>query len=201
MRTSLDVTGVRGRPGRGGSKIGATQPPLRDASPERDARLRALAVRYRDPLVRYFMRRGLVMDAAEDCAQEVFVRVARIDQSKVEDAEAYLFTIAASVVVDRSRAARSRHELYHDPIDELIPGGDFSPARVVEGRQALEELAAILDELPDRTREIFLLNRLEGLSYTQIAARFALSVKAIEKQMSKALAHLRRRYQCNESMR
>lgn len=156
-------------------------------------------MRYRDPLVRYFLRRGLLMDAAEDCAQEVFVRVSRIDGSKVENAEAYLFTIAASVAVDRSRAARSRHELYHDPIDELMPGGDFSPARVMEGRQALEQLAAILDQLPDRTREIFLLNRLEGLSYTQIAARYALSVKAIEKQMSKALAHLRRCYPSHES--
>jgi RNA polymerase sigma factor (sigma-70 family) len=182
-------------------EIGATQPPVREPTPERDARLRALAVRYRDPLVRYFLRRGLQPDAAEDCAQEVFVRVARIDPDKVDNAEAYLFTIAASVAVDRSRAARSRRELYHDPIDELIPGGDFTPARVVEGRQALEQLAAVLDELPDRTREIFLLNRLEGLSYTQIAARFAVSVKAVEKQMSKALAHLRRRYQFNESHR
>ena len=62
-------------------------------------------------------------------------------------------------------------------------------------------IAASGGQRPDRTREIFLLNRLEGLSYTQIAARFAVSVKAIEKQMSKALAHLRRRYQFNESCR
>jgi RNA polymerase sigma-70 factor (ECF subfamily) len=149
--------------------------------------------------VRYFVRRGLAPDAAEDCVQEVFVRVARIDQGRVENAEAYLFTIAASVAVDRSRAARSRHELCHDPLDDLIPGGDFSPARVLEGRQALEQLAAVLDELPERTRELFLLNRLEGLSYTQIAARFAISVKTVEKQMSRALAHLRRRYPSGEA--
>ncbi len=164
-------------------------------SPGRDERLRTLALRYREPLVRYFTRRGLPAWAAEDCAQEVFVRIAAADQGLIENAEAYLFTIAASVVIDRARRARTRHEDRHRPIDDYsIPGREFSPAHVFEGREALMRLSAILDELPIRTREIFLLNRLDGLSYTQLAARYAVGVKAIEKQMSKALAHLRVRF-------
>jgi RNA polymerase sigma-70 factor (ECF subfamily) len=54
-------------------------------------------------------------------------------------------------------------------------------------------LAAILDELPQRTREVFVLNRMEGLTYTQLATRFSVSVGTIEKQISYALAHLRAR--------
>jgi RNA polymerase sigma factor (sigma-70 family) len=178
--------------------ISATPPRLRDETAGRDAALRALAISHREPLVRYFLRRGVPAEAAEDCAQEVFVRLARIDQASVDKPEAYLFTIASSVLVDRSRAARTRQEGKHGPIDELIPGHDASPVQALEGKQALLRLAAILDELPERTREIFLLNRLEGLSYTQLAARFDMSVKSIEKQMSKALAHLRRRYESDE---
>ena len=55
-------------------------------------------------------------------------------------------------------------------------------------------LAAILDELSPRTREMFLLNRLEGLSYTQLATRYGVTVSAVEKQMMKAIAHLNRRF-------
>ena len=55
-------------------------------------------------------------------------------------------------------------------------------------------LAAVLDELAPRTREMFLLNRLDGLSYTQLAARYGVTVSAVEKQMMKAIAHLNSRF-------
>ena len=165
----------------------------------RELRLRTLALRYRGPLVRYFRRRGVPPDAVEDCAQDVFVRIARADSGLIENAEAYLFSIAANVIIDRARRARARREDGHGPIDDYaVLGVEHSPARVFEGREAIVRLSAILSELPPRTREIFLLNRLEGLTYTQLAARYAMSVKAIEKQMSKALVHLRRRFPPDE---
>jgi RNA polymerase sigma factor (sigma-70 family) len=156
--------------------------------------VRALAIRYREPLVRYYLRRGLSMEAAEDCTQEVFVRVVRVDQTSVDKPEAYLFTTAARVLIDRARAAKTRQEQKHGPINDLMPGFEVSAVQVLEGKDALKRLTQYLAELPDKNREIFLLNRLEGLTYTQLAARYAMSVKAVEKQMSKALAHLRRRY-------
>ncbi len=166
---------------------------------DRNARLRSLATRYREPVVRYFLRRGLNAEASEDCAQDVFLRIARADQSQIENAEAYLFTIAASVVVDHARRRKSRHEDRHDPFEtQSLEGSEFNPARLFEGRQSLIRLRAVLEELPSRTREIFLLNRLEGLSYTQLAARYGLNVKSIEKHMSKALAHLRTRFPIEE---
>ncbi|MGZ2834454.1 sigma factor-like helix-turn-helix DNA-binding protein, partial [Pseudomonas aeruginosa] len=67
-------------------------------------------------------------------------------------------------------------------------------ARILEGREALQHAAKALGELPERTRNIFLLNRLDGLTYTQLAARYAVSVKAIERDMSRALNHLRQRF-------
>lgn len=61
--------------------------------PGHGARLGAFAV----PLVRYFRRKGAPADLAQDCAQEVFLRLAGANEATVENAEAYLFTIAASV--------------------------------------------------------------------------------------------------------
>lgn len=154
-----------------------------------------LARRYRDPLQRYFLRRGLGVEAAEDCVQEVFVRLARKSLDGVDRHEAYLFATASSVILDRARRAIVREEGKHDPIDDLdFESGAPSPARVFEGKEALQRLAAILDELPARTKEIFLLSRLDRLTNTQLAARYGISVSSIEKHMTKALAHLRARY-------
>lgn len=165
---------------------------------DRNERMTRLVARYREPVVRYFVRRGLSRENAEDCAQDVFFRLTRTDDVQIENPEAYLFSIAANVVVDHIRA-RARWEHRHDPFDcESVPGGEIAPDRIFADREALVRLRAVLQELPDRTREIFLLNRLEGLSYTQLAARYHLSVKSIEKYMSKALSHLRKRFPVEE---
>lgn len=162
--------------------------------PNREARLGALALRYREPLVRYFLRKRLGKEAAEDCAQEVFLRLARTNEETVQNAEAYLFTIASSVVVSFARKAKTHREAQHHPIEDFsLVSAEAGPDRVLEGRQALLRLAAALGELPPVTREMFLLNREDGLTYTQIAARYALSVKAVERHIVRALSHIRLR--------
>jgi RNA polymerase sigma-70 factor (ECF subfamily) len=158
-----------------------------------------LSGKYRAPLTRYFVRRGFPVDQSEDCVQDVFLRMARTDLASVVDTEAYLFTVASSVAIDHRRRSASRHAADHDQIDKIeIESKEASPCRVLEDREAIVRLDRVLDELSGRTREIFLLNRLDGLSYTQLAVRFGLSVAAIEKHMSKALAHLRKRLPRNE---
>jgi RNA polymerase sigma-70 factor (ECF subfamily) len=157
--------------------------------------LEGLALRYRQPLLRYFIRKGLSLDSAEDCAQEVFVRLAGTNEETVQNAEAYLFTIASSILISRARKAKTRFESLHHPIEDFsLASGDASPDRVLEGREALGRLVEVLKELPVDTREMFLLNREDGLTYTQIAARYALSVKVVERHIGKALNHLRIRF-------
>jgi RNA polymerase sigma-70 factor (ECF subfamily) len=56
------------------------------------------------------------------------------------------------------------------------------------------QLQQALASIPDGPREVFLMNRIEGLSYSEIADRLGLSVKAIEKRMSEALRVLREKF-------
>jgi len=164
-----------------------------------DKGVQALAQRFREPLVRYFLRRGLAMEAAEDCAQETFARICNGGGAHIDKPEAYLFAIAANVLMDRGRKAGVRRESHHVTLENFTGASEEpTPARVFEGREALMRLSAILDELAPRTREMFLLNRLDGLSYTQLAARFGVTVSAVEKQMMKAIAHLHKRFPRNE---
>lgn len=55
----------------------------------------------------------------------------------------------------------------------------------------LNQIDHAISELPEKCREIFKLNRNENLKYQQIADQLGISVKTVETQMSKALAHLR----------
>jgi len=147
------------------------------------------------PLVRFFRRRGYTPDAAEDGAQEVFVRMLGLgDSAHIDNPEAYLFRVASTVMTDRARRDGVRHASRHESADDLsIAGEEPSPERVLSDRQQLERLRAVLDEMPARRREILMLSRMDGLSYSQLAARYGVTVSAIEKQMMKAIAHMHRR--------
>jgi RNA polymerase sigma-70 factor (ECF subfamily) len=169
------------------------------------ARQTALAKLYREKIVQYFRYKGLDPAAAQDCTQETFIRINGVELSELERPDAYLLRIAANVFLERIRRARARREKQHVSIDSVelvdkveLVDRESSPARIYEGRERLLRLAAIVDELPQRTREVFLLNRLDGLTYTQLAARFGVSVGTIEKQISHALARLRARIDSDE---
>ncbi|MEI7660898.1 MAG: RNA polymerase sigma-70 factor [Bacteroidota bacterium] len=70
--------------------------------------------------------------------------------------------------------------------------GYDQPDKLVE-KEISEKIAAGIAELPEKCREIFILNRYENLRYQQIADKLRISVKTVETQMSKALQHMRLR--------
>ncbi|HEY0597228.1 RNA polymerase sigma factor, partial [Sphingopyxis sp.] len=151
-------------------------------------------VRYRQPVMRWFRKRGLDHAAAEDCTQECFARLYSRGSTNLERLDAYIYVVAASVLTDRWRKGKVRQETNHVPLENIqVPTEELTPARVFEGKDALLRLSATLDELPERTREMFLLNRLDKFSYQQIAARFGISVSGVEKHMMRAIAHVHAR--------
>lgn len=143
-------------------------------------------------LTGYFRRR--VRDDAEvqDLVQEVFARVvARDSGTPIEHLDGYLVKTAASVVADRARQRTARRADGHIGFDPDLHGSvDFDPERVLSGKQELDAAAAALLGLPERTRTIFILRRLEGYRYREIADHMGISVSAVEKHLVRALHHL-----------
>jgi len=156
------------------------------------AALEDLSRRYSFVLRRYFERRNLTGADAEDAVQEVFAKLAnRSGISAIESLEGYLFETAANVAIDHFRRSGARHAQAHDLYEDGIHAvEDFSPERIHEGRETLVMLLTILNELPARTRNIFILARLEQFTYPEIAKRLGVSVSAVEKHVVKAAAHL-----------
>ena len=163
-------------------------------TPKSGIEMDEMARRYAVPLARYFRARVRSAADIDDMVQEVFLRLAaRRGDSAVDTPENYLFTVAASVLNDSFRRAARRggaHQLFDE---QLHADEDFSPERVYLGQEQLRIVVRALHELPERTRTVFVLHRYEEMSYAQIARRLQVSVSAIEKHMSKALAHLSRR--------
>jgi len=77
--------------------------------------------------------------------------------------------------------------------ENLLEISDDSDTDVLVVQELHQSIEQAIGELPERCREIFMLNRYENLKYQQIADKLGISVKTVEAQMSKALQHLRKR--------
>lgn len=140
-----------------------------------------------------FSRRTRNTDDAHDLVQDVFFRFARLrgQGALLERPQAYLRRIASNLLKDRAKSASRQSAALHVVADEeTLPGLD--PHRILESRDMLRRLEAAIMRLRPRTREVFMAHRVEGLTYAEIAERTGLSVKGVEKQMSKALVQLDR---------
>jgi RNA polymerase sigma factor (sigma-70 family) len=169
--------------------------PALDAARSEQEALRCLADQFGPVLLKYFMRRVRDRSEVEDLAQEVYLRLwKRGDIGAIDDVRGYLFETAASVLTDRARKRLSHHSDRHDTFDPESHGNEGFPSdRVLIGQETLTRVSRALLELPDRARTIFVLRRLEGLRYQDIAERLGISLSLVEKQMARAVAYLTQR--------
>ena len=143
-------------------------------------------------LAQYFRRRGVEPQEIEDLVQQVFVRLAaRGGLDALQNFDGYAQQTAASVLIDRSRRRAVRQHDAHVELDSERHGAaDIGPEQIVADREALDVAMAALMALPERTRTIFVLRRLEGVRYRNIAERLGISVSAVEKHMARAIEHM-----------
>ena len=158
---------------------------------------------FRGPLVAYFLKRVGSRNEAEDLTQEVFIRlVNHPDKNNGQTIEGYVFTIAANLLRDRAKSVATAHRGQTQSLDLLDEKDAFSsnlvedrnPERVLVGRQTIQDVLEALAELGERTRDIFILARLENVQHREIAAMYGVSVSAVEKMIMKAMAHLGARF-------
>lgn len=148
----------------------------------------------RPGLRKHLLRQLGSVDAAEDAVQETFLRMLRYQVvDNPSERRALLFRVAASVVADCRRNAKSRRANNHCTLDdqELVSDAP-QPDRNFVNHQNLVSLQRAILTLPPRCREVFLLHRFEDLSYRDIARRFGTSERTVENQISHALAVCRR---------
>jgi len=169
-----------------------SEPDRADAAERRDD---AVGVLYRDErprLLRYFLQKIGNLADADDLTQETITRyLCSPSSSRIAAPRGYLLRIAANLLKRKATSFSSKLSMASVPFDEnLHMSPDIDPHRLVEDRMELERWKGILLKLPPRTLEIFLLNRLDGLSYLDIAQRQNIPFWVVKKQMLKAIRHL-----------
>ncbi|EJL38066.1 RNA polymerase sigma factor, sigma-70 family [Caulobacter sp. AP07] len=160
--------------------------------------LNGLNRRYRPALMAFFMRRAANHSDAEDMTQELFAKLATAQASVMDNADAYIFQMAANLLRDRGRREKVRAN-YRASVDTgLADLEPLDPARVLLGRESLGEVSDALRELPERTRAIFLLFRLEGMKQSELATLYGISISAVQKHIFKAMTHLTKRVRASQ---
>lgn len=125
-----------------------------------------------------FLRRRFGREAAEELAQETYVRLARAG-ADVQSPKAFLATTALNAARDQARRRAVRPRLVHE--DDLPePGSAPNQAEALLLKQ-------VVLSLPRNLREVFLLSRFGGMTYEEIAQQCGVSVKTVEARMTKAL--------------
>jgi len=154
------------------------------------------ARRYARELHRYLLRRLRRPQDVDDLAQEVYLRLLRLDEAKcVQKPLAFLYGVAAHVVADFKLHANTEEE--HLTFDEdAIQQWSEHPTEVlpdeITERVALEQhLEWALKQLPPTQAAVLLAHKRDGFSYDEIAKRLKLSVNTVEKYLTQAKAKLR----------
>lgn len=148
--------------------------------------LQALYSDHRGWLLGWLRRKTGCSEQAADLVQDTFLRVMTArDVASLREPRAYLTTVAKGLVVNwYQRQALER--AYLDALATLPEPLAPSPEQRLLVLEALHEIDAMLDTLPRRVRQVFLLSQIEGLKYDEIAQRFGVSLATVKRDMKQA---------------
>ena len=152
--------------------------------------LRSIYDEYFEALRGFLYYKSGDIEVAEDLVQEVFIKVwekrETIDKSTIKS---LLYTMCNNLLMNHFNHQKvvNRHQSETSSGD----GHATTPQFELEEKEFEEQLNHTIASLPEGCREVFLMNRIDKMKYAEIAECLELSVKAVEKRMSKAISILK----------
>jgi RNA polymerase sigma-70 factor (ECF subfamily) len=125
---------------------------------------------------------------AEDLLQEALMRLeAAAATQKIANREAFVVRAARNLAIDESRKEAVRGSIGIDALPLSAFADDCPlPDEVMIARERLCLVTNAIANMPERTRDIFLMHRLDEMTYREIAATIGISVSAVEKHIARA---------------
>jgi len=132
-------------------------------------------------------------DIAGEIVQESYLVLTKTAQSQtIEQPRGFLFRVATNLAFDylkHNKVVVNHVEKHGQDYPQETP----STEHIVEQQQRLEMFRKMLDELPPRCRDVFILYKVHGKSYKEIAAELSISQSGVEKHIMKGLKHFRKK--------
>lgn len=127
---------------------------------------------------------------AADLAQETFIKIAHSANVEViKTPRAFLTTTATRLLIDLLRKRNIERKyleaLYQQQANNFIA----TPEQIKESIETLNEIAALLEGLPEKVYRAFLLCRLDGLSYAEIGNELGVSTSMVKQYIARAMVH------------
>ncbi|ROR20739.1 RNA polymerase sigma-70 factor (ECF subfamily) [Comamonas sp. BIGb0124] len=153
--------------------------------------------RYYRELLSHFSRRTRSAENAADIVQEAYSRVIAVQQSgsAIAEPRALLYRTARNILIDQHRrsTAHGEHVSLHDDAGDALAGHlvlhdvVVDPEASLAAAQAMQSVLRIIDRLPLRCREAFILHKFDGLTQVQVAQHMGISLKAVEQHIRNAM--------------
>jgi len=136
------------------------------------------------------MRRGRTEHDADDLVQDAWLRFDSFQRAQnVDDPDAFLMKVALNLSIDMHRVRRAHGD--EVMLEDVVIIDTSPPAEdVLQAKERNERLGVFLGRLTDKTREMFLAHRLEGMTYKEIAQQHGVSVSTVEKHIARASVQL-----------
>lgn len=147
----------------------------------------------RTPLLRTLERMVNNPSTAEDLLQETYLRVTRaLSERTVDHLEPFVFQTARNLALDHLRARRIQSRTLVDDVPQDVVNNVIAPQSSAEdaahAERMLERLNVSLQSLSPRQRQVFILSRLHGHSYQDIAQRLNVSLSTVQKELKLIMA-------------
>src|SRR6202453_933427 len=165
--------------------------PVPDSEESRASVVERLFREHNEALIRFLRGRVGSHNEAREVAQEAYVRLLSLDQpGAVSYLRAFLFKTAANIAIDRRRR--------HQNFDKVAARQLFmeltenrTPERQLSGEQTLRHLGILIESMPPKCRESFVMNQIHGLDAATIARRLGITDSMVRKYVVRALLHCR----------
>ncbi len=130
---------------------------------------------------------------AEDASQQVFVALweKRDTLKNINDPEAWLWTVARNQTINMLRK-ESTQKVYLEYLKDFFSDEEITPINQLILKQRTHIINRVIEDLPDRQKEVYQLSRNEGLTYTEIARNLGIGTETVKEHMAKALKNIRK---------
>lgn len=161
---------------------------------QRAADFEAFVREQRSALAGFLRRRLPTEEDAQDVAQESLLRMLRYGKTEPpQDWKPLLYRVATNAAHDHARRRATHRSEDHVPLDsedvELVCDRPL-PEQVAEQQEELAMLEKAILDLAPRCRQVFLLHRVEGMTYGEIGKHFGISRSMVKKYISRAIVAL-----------